>query len=364
MAEMPVASDSSADSEHQTASVSTPPLSTLEANTAPQLIDRFGRVHRSLRVSVTDACNIRCQYCMPADGVQFLPQQQLLSFEHIEAFVRAAVDLGIRKVRLTGGEPLLRNDLHELVSRLHAIDSLQQIALTTNGMLLARHVDALVAAGLQRINISLDTLSEPTFQRLARRQGLDRVLEGIDATKRHPQLEVRLNSLVLRDVNLDDIYDLVDFARQRDLTIRFIEFMPLDSDRQWSQSRMVSGQELRQLLTQRLGPLVASLSLDPSQPSSDYCFARGGGRIGFIDSVTKPFCAGCDRLRLTADGKLRNCLFGQQEWDVADILRAQPLDTQRLAAVLHTGVREKRAAHGIDSPDFQPPQRAMFQIGG
>ncbi|MEO8268869.1 MAG: GTP 3',8-cyclase MoaA [Aureliella sp.] len=345
------------------------PMSTpnwaLQTSAAPgKLVDRFGRVHRSLRVSVIDACNIRCQYCMPATGVQFLPRERLLEFDHIERFVRTAVAMGINKVRLTGGEPLLRPELHDLVARLRAIDGLQQLALTTNGMLLANQIDSLVSAGLQRINISLDTLSEPTFRQLTRRDGLDRVLAGIEAARRFPQLELRLNALVLRDVNLDDVFDLVDFAQQRQCTLRFIEFMPLDSDRQWSQARMVSGNELRSLLAGRFGPLRRCSAVDPSQPSSDYEFIKGDGRVGFIDSVSQPFCAGCDRLRLTADGNLRNCLFGRDEWDVGKVLRMEPFDSCALQTILSTGTLAKRAAHGIDSPDFQPPERAMYQIGG
>lgn len=339
----------------------TPTASVVRSN---QLMDRFGRVHRSLRVSVIDACNIRCQYCMPAEGVEFLPRHRLLDFDHIERFVRTAVGMGIRKVRLTGGEPLLRTNLDHLVARLRAIEGLQELALTTNGMLLDRQIDALVAAGLQRINISLDTLSEPTFQQLTRRDGLSRVLSGIEATGRFPQLQLKLNSLVLRDVNLADIYDLVDFARQRACPLRFIEFMPLDSDRQWSLSRMVGGEELRGLLTQRFGPLLRCADADPSQPASDYEFAHGGGRVGFIDSVSKPFCAGCDRLRLTADGKLRNCLFGREEWDVGQLLRQELFDVEELQSILRRGTLAKHAAHGIASPDFQPPARAMYQIGG
>lgn len=341
-----------------------PSLPADQASQAGQLVDRFGRVHRSLRVSVIDACNIRCQYCMPAERVEFLPQDRLLDFDQIECFVRTAVAMGIRKVRLTGGEPLLRADLRDLVARLRAIDGLQELALTTNGMLLTRQIEGLVAAGLQRINISLDTLSEPTFKRLTRRDGLHRVLEGIEAAGRFPELELKLNALVLREVNLNDIYDLVDFARQRRCTLRFIEFMPLDSDRQWSQAKMVSGDELRALLVARFGPLLRCADGDPSQPASDYQFADGAGRVGFIDSVSKPFCAGCDRLRLTADGKLRNCLFGREEWDVGQLLRQQPFDSSALQALLRTGTWAKHAAHGIDAPGFQPPERAMYQIGG
>ncbi len=330
----------------------------------PQLVDRFGRVHRALRISVTDACNIRCQYCMPAEGAQFLPSQRLLTYPQIEHFVRAAVKLGIRKVRLTGGEPLLRPRLHELIASLQSIENLQPIALTTNGMLLPRQIDELVAAGLRRINISLDTLSEATFQELTRRDGLGRVLEGIDSTRAYPQLQVRLNALILRDVNLNDVHGLVEFARERDMTVRFIEFMPLDSDRSWTAQRMVRGAELRELITKYIGPLRRCDDTDPSQPASDYEFVDGGGRVGFIDSVSQPFCSGCDRLRLTADGKIRNCLFGREEWDVAEVLRREPVDSGQLEELLRSSTLAKHAAHGIDGPDFQPPHRAMYQIGG
>lgn len=329
-----------------------------------QLVDRFGRVHRSLRVSVTDACNIRCQYCMPAEGATFLPTDRLLSFAQLERFVRTTVGLGIRKVRLTGGEPLLRPKLADLVSALHSIHGLDSIALTTNGMLLARHIDDLVAAGLKRINISLDTLSEPTFRELTRRDGLQRVLEGIESTLAHPHLEVRLNALILRDVNVDDVCHLVEFARPKSMTLRFIEFMPLDSDRRWSTQRMVTGEELRTIIADRFGPLRRCSSGDPSQPAADYEFVDGGGRVGFIDSVSKPFCSGCDRLRLTADGKVRNCLFGRDEWDVGPLLKEEILDSQRLANLLQTLTLAKHAAHGIAADGFEPPHRAMYQIGG
>jgi cyclic pyranopterin phosphate synthase len=341
------------------------PSTSLASSPTPlRLVDRFGRVHRSLRISVTDACNIRCQYCMPAEGAQFIDSQRLLSFDQLENFVRLAVRLGIRKVRLTGGEPLLRPQLHQLVAALSRINDLEQIALTTNGMLLERQVDALVQAGLRRINVSLDTLSEATFQRLARRQGLDRVLAGIDSTTRHACLQVRLNALILRDVNLDDVCDLVEFACARGMTMRFIEFMPLDSDRNWSASRMVSGAELRQQIAQRLGPLRLCPDQDASQPATDYEFLHRAGRVGFIDPVSQPFCSSCDRLRLTADGKIRNCLFGRDEWDVAEVLRRMPFDEARLEEALRVSTWAKHATHGIDAPDFQPPERAMYQIGG
>ncbi len=336
-------------------------LSTLPASTTLPLVDRFGRVHRSLRISVTDACNIRCQYCMPAD-VRFQPREQHLSFGEITALVKVTAQMGVCNLRITGGEPLLRPRLHELVSMLRDVEGVEELALTTNGMLLAEQMTCLADAGLTRVNISLDTLSESKFKQLTRRDGLDRVLEGIAAAIATPGVQVKLNALVLRDLNLDDVLDIVEFAQQRDVAIRFIEFMPLDGERNWTRDRMVRGDELRQLISRHLGPLTPVPAADASQPATDYRLA-GGGRVGFIDSVSQPFCGKCDRLRLTADGKLRNCLFGREEWDVAALLQ-QGADTQELQRLLAAAVRAKHAAHGIAEPGFQPPQRAMYQIGG
>lgn len=321
------------------------------------LVDRFGRVHRSLRISVTDRCNIRCQYCMP-EVATFLSSNKLLTFEQITQFVQAVVPLGIQEVRITGGEPLMRPGLAELFRMLRSIDQLADIALTTNGMMLSEQLDGLVEAGLRRINISLDTLNEEVFQRLSRRQGLDKVLDGIDAAASDSRVKVRLNALVMRDVNLSEVLDLVAFARDRLLPLRFIEFMPLDAERAWNRSQMVSGKEMRERIATRFGELTPLNRLDPSQPSVDYGFADGKGVVGFIDSVSQPFCSGCDRLRLTADGKIRNCLFGQEEWDI------RQLSLEEIPAVVRDCLAAKRAAHGIDAQDFSPPERAMFQIGG
>jgi GTP 3',8-cyclase len=339
------------------------------------LVDGFGRVHRSLRISVTDRCNIRCQYCMP-EVASFLPTNQLLTFEEIAQFVQIAATFGIRDVRITGGEPLMRPNLEQLLNKLRDIPNIGALALTTNGMLLADQLGGLVAAGLRRVNISLDTLNEQVFRKLSRRAGLDRVLAGIEAAASDPRLEVRLNALVMREVNYDGVLELIDFARQRDLPIRFIEFMPLDAERAWNRTQMVSGDEMRGRLSGRFGALVPLERIDPSQPSTDYTFADGRGIVGFIDSVSKPFCGGCDRLRLTAEGKLRNCLFGRDEWDVRELLRADgdrdgcsrathPADReQAVESMLRACLSAKRAAHGIDAADFAPPERAMFQIGG
>lgn len=326
------------------------------------LIDGFGRVHTSLRVSVTDACNIRCRYCMPATVNSFLPQSKLLSFDAIERIVRVLVTSGVRKVRLTGGEPLMRPDLDQLVIRLRRIEGLDQLAMTTNGMMLSGMIDRLVGAGLTHINISLDTLREETFRQISRRDGIDRVLEGIESAL-NTDLVVRLNALVLRDINLEDCIPLVEFARERNIFIRFIEFMPLDADRNWSQDQIVSGDELRTRIESKFGSLITLGRCDPSQPATDYGFADGRGGIGFIDPVSEPFCESCNRLRLTADGKLRNCLFGREEWDVRSAIEAGDSD-ERLYEIASDCIKNKFAAHGISTSSFKQPERAMYQIGG
>lgn len=330
-----------------------------------ELIDRFGRRHTSLRVSVTDACNIRCQYCMPAIVKGFLSQDKLLSYEMIAQVVGVLAKAGIRKVRLTGGEPLMRPNLAQLVRQLRRIPQLTQIAMTTNGMMLSEQIDALVDAGLSHINISLDTLREPAFRVISRRDGLNKVLEGIEAAVKSP-LHVRINALVLRGINLDDCIPLVRYARELGVVIRFIEFMPLDANRSWSDDQVVTGAELRRLVEQEFGSLVPTDHTDPSQPSRDYLFQDRVGGIGFIDPVSNPFCSQCNRLRLTADGKFRNCLFGQEEWDVKCVMENAEDDDREesIYQLVRNCVIEKHHSHGISKTGFQPPERAMYQIGG
>jgi len=328
----------------------------------PPLLDKFGRVHESLRISVTDACNIRCRYCMPESVLGFLPQHRLLSFDSIFRIVSILSRAGVRKVRLTGGEPLMRPNLEHLVEKLAAIPGLQQIAMTTNAMLLADKMQSLENAGLTHVNISLDTLRESAFKEISRRDGLDQVLNGIDAAVAS-KLKVRLNALVLRAINFQDCIPLVEFARARNLFIRFIEFMPLDADRQWSQDQVVNGSELRKHLEDCFGPLVSVQRTDPSQPSTDFGFADGRGGVGFIDPVSQPFCASCNRIRLTADGKLRNCLFGREEWDLKSACESSASDEQ-IYEIASDCIRNKYASHGISSSGFKQPERAMYQIGG
>ncbi len=340
---------------------------------AGPLIDGLGRVHTNLRISVTDRCNIRCFYCMPAEHVQFLPRQEILSFEEITRLVRVLAALGIDKLRITGGEPLVRHEIPQLVQQLAEVPGIRDIALTTNGMLLAPQAAALKAAGLQRLNISLDSLEPETFKKISRREGLDQVLEGIFAAQRAGFDKIRLNAVAIRGLTEPDVLPLGRFARQHGLELRFIEFMPLDADNHWDHDQVLSGAMIRTMLEAELGPLVAAHRDDPSQPAMDFEFADGQGRIGFINPVTQPFCSSCNRLRVTAEGKLRNCLFSTVEWDARKILRdptaagnsasADTIDEQ-LADLARACVGAKKPGHGIDTSEFVKPERAMFQIGG
>ena len=334
----------------------------------PPLVDGFGRRHTSLRISVTDRCNIRCFYCMPAEGVVFRPRAELLTFEEIERFVRALVPLGVDKLRLTGGEPLVRADLPRLVEKLAAIPGVRDLALTTNGMLLNEQAVALKSAGLRRVNISLDTLREEVFERITRRQGLDRVLAGITAAQDAGFEEIRLNAVAIRGLTEDEIIPLAEFARDRGLELRFIEFMPLDAEHHWSNDQLLTGADIRSTVENRWGPLIPAPRSNPSQPAIDYLFADGQfagrrGSIGFINPVSEPFCGDCNRLRLTAEGQVRNCLFSAVEWDARRVLREGGGDDE-LRSLVRESVAAKAAAHGIGQSDFHQPERAMYQIGG
>ncbi len=329
----------------------------------PPLIDSFGRVHTNLRISVTDRCNIRCFYCMPADNVHFKPRHELLTFEEIERFVQVAVHLGVDKVRITGGEPLVRQDLDRLVRKLASIEGIRDIALTTNGMLLTEQAQALKDAGLQRVNISLDCLDRDTFVKIARRDGLQQTLDGIAAAQRVGFEKIRLNAVAIRGLSEPQIVPLGQFARQHGLEMRFIEFMPLDADGNWDDEQVLTGARIREMLEEHIGPLVAQDVDDPAQPATDFAFADGVGRIGFINPVTQPFCHRCNRLRLTAEGQVRNCLFSTEEWDARAVLRDGGTD-EGLADLIRESVGEKRAGHGINSDQFIKPLRPMYQIGG
>jgi len=327
------------------------------------LVDSFGRVHTSLRISVTDRCNIRCFYCMPDENIRFKPRHELLTFEEIERFAKVVAGLGVHKLRLTGGEPLVRAELPKLVARLARLPGIDDLALTTNGILLAEQAAALKAAGLKRLNISLDALREETFRTIARRDGLDRVLAGIFAAQRIGFERIRLNAVAIRGITEEEVVPLGAFAREHGLELRFIEFMPLDAENHWSSEQVLGGEEIRELLEAEFGPLLPAARPDPSQPATDFAFADGCGKIGFINPVTQPFCGDCNRLRLTAEGQVRNCLFSVVEWDARELLRGDASDAE-IAQLVRDCVAAKKPGHGIDSPQFVKPQRAMYQIGG
>lgn len=330
--------------------------------TAP-LVDRFGRRHTNLRVSVTDRCNIRCFYCMPNEAVQFRPREELLTFEEITRFVRVVAKQGIDKVRLTGGEPLVRAELPTLVAQLREIPQIRDLALTTNGILLTEQAAALKQAGLQRLNISLDALTEATFLEIARRPGLQRVLDGIDAAIDAGFDNIRLNAVSIRGLTEDEIIPLAEFARKKRLELRFIEYMPLDAEGRWDHAQVLGGDEVRATLSREFGELKPVTRTDSSQPAVDYEYADVPLRVGFINPVTHSFCGECNRLRLTAEGQVRNCLFSTVEWDARALLRGSASD-EEIAALVSDSVQHKKFGHGIDTSDFVKPQRAMYQIGG
>ncbi|MGC2660814.1 MAG: GTP 3',8-cyclase MoaA [Bryobacteraceae bacterium] len=326
------------------------------------LADSFGRIHSDLRVSVTDRCNIRCFYCMPEEGAQFTPVRSLLSFAQIERFVSVALPLGIRKIRLTGGEPLLRRKLPELIAPLAQMRLLEDLALTTNGVLLATAAKDLYDAGLRRLNVHLDTLNPERFHRITRRNDLARVLNGIEAARKVGFTSIKLNAVAMKGVNEDDIVPLVRFARERNLEARFIEFMPLDAQQLWSIQQVLTADQMIAILEREFGPLTAVSDADPRAPATAYRFADGH-RIGFIASVSRPFCLNCNRLRLTADGKLRNCLFAHDETDVSALL-SRPDTDQQLIAAIRQSVWNKGPGHEINRPGFEAPSRPMYSIGG
>lgn len=327
------------------------------------LIDGFGRLHDNLRISVTDRCNIRCFYCMPDANVQFGPREEILSFEEIERFVRIAAGLGVRKLRLTGGEPLLRRGLASLIANLARVPGIQDIALTTNGVLLKEQAADLYAAGLRRMNIHLDTLDRERFKQITRRDDLDRVVAGIEECLRLGFRPLKINAVAVKNLVEPDIVPLARFGRERGIEIRYIEFMPLDAQGLWLRDKVLSADEMLAMLAEEIGPLEPVPDPDPRAPAAEYRFVDGVGSVGFIASVSKPFCLNCNRLRLTADGKLRYCLFAIEEMDVRDLLRSNAGDAA-VERVIRANVAAKWMGHEINSARFVPPPRPMYAIGG
>jgi len=326
------------------------------------LVDAHGRLIGDLRVSVTDRCNFRCQYCMPADGLPWLERDEILSFEEIERLVRLFVSLGIADVRLTGGEPLVRREFPRLVSMLSAIEGLEDLSLTTNAYLLERDAAALVDAGIDRVNVSIDSLSRDSFFQITRRDALPQVLRGLEAIAAYPEVRpVKVNAVAIRDFTEDEVLSFAELARTTDYQVRFIEFMPLDADHAWEPDAVLTGAEIRALIERRY-PL-REREREPSATARVYEFADGTGEIGFINPVSEPFCADCNRIRLTAEGKLRTCLFSVNETDLREPLRAGATDAE-LERIVRDAVWRKELKHHVGEPGFVPPPRSMSAIGG
>ncbi|HYT52350.1 MAG TPA: GTP 3',8-cyclase MoaA [Gaiellaceae bacterium] len=326
------------------------------------LRDSWGREIKSLRVSVTDKCNFRCRYCMPAEGLEWLERDELLSFEEIERLVRVLARMGVNEVRLTGGEPLVRRDLPTLVGMLAATPGVRDLSLTTNGVLLDRFAAPLVEAGLRRLNVSLDSLSHIRFAEITRRDALDRVLAGLAEAERHPELRpIKVNCVAIKGFTEEEVPALAELARRKPYVVRFIEFMPLDADQAWRGDDVLTGGEIRALIEDRW-PLE-ELPAKASSTARRFRFAEGAGEIGFVNPVSEPFCSTCDRIRLTADGQLRTCLFSRREWDLKTPLRDGSSD-ERLEELIRFAVAHKELKHKINDPGFVRASRSMSQIGG
>src|SRR4051795_11778235 len=326
------------------------------------LVDSFGRVHRDLRVSLTDKCNLRCTYCMPAEGLDWMPAAEMLTDDEIVRVVGVAVrDLGITEVRLTGGEPLLRRGLVDLVRRLADLSPRPKLSMTTNGIGLAKVVEALAVAGLNRVNVSLDTLDRETFVTLSRRDRLDDVLAGLDGALAFGLVPVKVNTVLMRGINDHEALDLLHYCLDRDLSLRFIEQMPLDAQHGWDRSIMVTAAEIQSMLSSKheLTPVAER----GSAPAEEFLVDGGPATVGIIASVSRPFCGSCDRVRLTADGQIRNCLFAREESDIRSALRTGADDAE-IVRRIQVSIAGKKAGHGIDDPTFLQPDRPMSAIGG
>ena len=331
-------------------------------NAPDSLVDAHNRTLTDLRVSVTDRCNFRCRYCMPAEGMEWLDRADVLTFEEIERLVRVLVGIGIRDIRLTGGEPLARREFPHLVRMLRAIDGIRDLAVTTNGYLLERHADELVAAGIDRVNVSIDSLARDRFHEVTRRDALPQVLRGLEAIAAHERVRpIKVNAVAMRDFTEHEVWRFCDLARRRDFQVRFIEFMPLDGDRAWEPDAVLTGEELRAMIHARL-PLE-EIPREPHATARVFRFADGSGELGFVNPVSEPFCADCNRLRLTADGKLRTCLFSIRETDLREPLRAGASD-EDLTTIIRDAAWRKELKHHVNEPGFVAPPRTMSAIGG
>lgn len=331
-----------------------------------KLIDSYGRIHRDLRVSLTDRCSLRCTYCMPFNFDKWLPNETLLTAPEIVKVIEIAVSQGIKEVRLTGGEPLLRPDIVEIISRINSLETVPELSMTTNGVALAKFANDLAKAGLKRINISLDTLDWERFKRLTFRDRYDDVIEGIAAAKSAGLAPIKINTVLMRDINGDEALPLLKWALKENLNLRFIEQMPLDAGDAWTRSNLITADEIYSQLSSEFD--LTPVAERGSSPAEEFYVNGGPATVGIIGSVTRSFCANCDRLRLTSDGQLRNCLFSNEETDLRSILRNRNLtDSEKLEDIVKAfglSVKAKLPGHGINNPDFVKPVRPMSAIGG
>lgn len=326
------------------------------------LIDTHGREVRDLRISVTDRCNLRCVYCMPAEGMPWLPKDDLLSYEEITRFARICLGLGVTGIRLTGGEPTVRADLPVLVRMLGALRPGLDLSITTNGLKLVQMADELRDAGLKRVNVSLDTLDAKRFHAIARRDRFAEVIAGLEAARRAGFAPIKVNAVLMRGFNEDEALPLARWGREQGYEVRFIEWMPLDFQHGWSREKLVPADEIVRQIAAEF-PLEPMEGQDPSAPATRYRYLDGVGTVGVIASVTRPFCGHCDRIRLTADGQIRTCLFSLREYDFRKAMR-EGADDARVVELLRAAVWRKEPGHLINSPFFQQPERGMSAIGG
>ncbi|HIE42826.1 MAG TPA: GTP 3',8-cyclase MoaA [Nitrospinaceae bacterium] len=329
---------------------------------SPKLVDGMGRTIVNLRISVTDRCNFRCTYCMPADNVEFMDRSNLLSFEEIHRVVTIVSKLGINRIRLTGGEPLMRKGLPILIKMIDKVEGIDDIAMTTNAYFLKDQAQSLIEAGLKRLNVSLDALDPDKFRDVNRRDCLNSVLEGLNTARKVGFKSIKINAVAVRNFSEPEIMGLIEMGRSDGFEIRFIEFMPLDSDKTWERNKVLFGHEIIDIIKKKyeLVPIDNSLEIGPA---SEYNFADGKGKVGIITAVSNPFCDHCNRIRMTADGKLRTCLFSENEHDLKNLIRNGASD-EVIAEAIQQAVLIKEPGHKINLKDFKQPNRAMHAIGG
>jgi cyclic pyranopterin phosphate synthase len=337
-------------------------MTPISETSRPKLIDGMGRTIVNLRISVTDRCNFRCTYCMPADNVKFMDRSNLLSFEEIQRIAQIVSRMGINRLRLTGGEPLMRKNLPILIKMLNEVDGIDDIAMTTNAYFLKDQAQSLKDAGLKRLNVSLDALDPEKFRDVNRRDCLQSVLDGLETARKVGFKSIKINAVAVRNFSETEIMGLIEMGRSEGFEIRFIEFMPLDSDKVWERDKVLFGHEIIDLIKENyeLIPIDNSLEIGPA---SEYNFADGQGKVGIITAVSNPFCDHCNRIRMTADGKLRTCLFSTNETDLKKLIRTGATD-ENIIDALNQAVLIKEPGHKINLDDFERPTRAMHAIGG